>query len=119
MTILFPELEELVPTLHIASVYALLSELPCAASVASAPLTKLIHLLDTTSKGRYGRDTAILFRDPARKSSGSHAPAKPMGLKHTIRLIRELNAGTDEIEMEIKSRLPFSPSPASATVWVP
>ena len=39
VTILFPELEKLVPTLHIASVYALLSELPSAGKIASCHLT--------------------------------------------------------------------------------
>ena len=39
-TILFPELEKLVPTLHMASVYTLLSEFPGAKQV-SAHLTRL------------------------------------------------------------------------------
>ena len=39
VSILFPELEKLVPTLHIASVYALLSEFPGASFIASAHLT--------------------------------------------------------------------------------
>src|SRR5699024_2461442 len=38
VTILFPELEKLVPKLHMASVYALLSEFPGASYVASAHL---------------------------------------------------------------------------------
>jgi transposase len=51
--ILFPELEKLVPTLHMASVYALLYEFPGAKQVASAHLTRLTTLLQTASKGRY------------------------------------------------------------------
>ena len=40
--ILFPELEKLVPTLHMASVYALLSEFPSANAIASShPLPDL------------------------------------------------------------------------------
>ena len=103
VTILFPELEKLVPTLHMASVYALLSEFPSASSVASAHLTRLTHLLEAASRGHYGKDTAILFRETARKSIGSYMPAKSMELKHTIRLIQELDAEIDEIEKEIKS----------------
>ena len=53
--ILFPELEKLVPTLHIASVYALLSEFPSADAVANAHLTRLSNLLSESSKGRYGK----------------------------------------------------------------
>ena len=101
--ILFPELEKLVPTLHMASVYALLSEFPSARAVASAHLTRLTNLLSENSKGRYGKDTAIMFRDAARNSIGSDMPAKSLELKHTIRLIQELTSEIDEIEVEIKS----------------
>ncbi|MFR6536525.1 MAG: IS110 family transposase [Lachnospiraceae bacterium] len=101
--ILFPELEKLVPTLHMASVYALLSEFPSAHAVASAHLTKLTNLLSESSNGRYGKDTAIMFRDAARNSIGSDMPAKSLELKHTIRLIQELTSEIDEIEVEIKS----------------
>ncbi len=102
VNILFPELEKLVPTLHMVSIYALLSEFPSAADIASAHLTRLIHLLEEASKGRYGRDTAILFREAARTSIGSHMPAKSLELKHTIKLIRELTTEIDEIETGIK-----------------
>ncbi len=101
--ILFPELEKLVPTLHMASIYALLSKFPSASAIASAHLTRLTNLLSESSKGRYGRDTAIIFRDAARSSIGSHMPAKSLELKHTIKLIRELDTEIEEIENEIKS----------------
>ena len=100
--ILFPELETLVPTLHMASVYALLSEFPSADAVANAHLTRLSNLLSESSKGRYGKDTAIMFRDAARSSIGSHMPAKSLELKHTIKLIRKLTIEIDEIEAAIK-----------------
>ena len=100
--ILFPELEKLVPTLHMASVYALLSEFPSAAAVSSAHLTKLSNLLSESSKGRYGKDTAIIFREAARVSIGSHMPAKSLELKHTIKLIQKLTSEIDEIEASIK-----------------
>ena len=100
--ILFPELEKLVPTLHMASVYALLSEFPSADAVANAHLTRLSNLLSKSSKGRYGKDTAVLFRDAARSSIGSHMPAKSLELKHTIKLIQELTVEIDEIEAAIK-----------------
>jgi len=100
--ILFPELEKLVPTLHMASVYALLTEFPGASAVSSAHLTRLTNLLSESSKGRYGKDTAITFREAAKSSIGSHMPAKSLELKHTIKLIQELDAEIDEIENEIK-----------------
>jgi len=100
--ILFPELEKMVPTLHIASVYAMLSEFPGAKQIANAHLTRLTNLLLEASKGRYGKDTAITFREAAKSSIGSNMPAKSLELKHTIKLIRELDAEIDEIENEIK-----------------
>ena len=100
--ILFPELEKLVPTLHIASVYAMLSEFSGAKQVADAHLTRLTNLLSESSKGRYGKGTAIAFRNAARTSIGSNMPAKSMELKHTIKLIQELTSEIDEIENEIK-----------------
>ena len=59
--ILFPELEKLVPTLHMASVYAMLYEFPSAKHVASAHLTRLSNLLEKASNGHYHKDTAIMF----------------------------------------------------------
>jgi transposase len=102
VTILFPELEKLVSTLHIASIYALLSEFPSAKAIANSHLTKLTNLLYEASKGRYTRETAILFREAARNSIGSHMPAKSLELKHTIKLISELDSEIEEIEVEIK-----------------
>ena len=101
--ILFPELEKLVPTLHMASVYALLSEFPGAKQIAAVHLTRLKTLLGEASRGRYGRDVAVEIRDAARCSVGSRMPAKSLELQHTIRLIRELDIEIEEIETAIQT----------------
>ena len=101
--ILFPELEKLVPSLHISSVYALLCEFPGAHQIAAAHLTRLKSVLSEASRGRYGRDKAVEIRDTAKHSIGSRMPAKSLELKHTIQLIRELDAEIEEIEVEINS----------------
>ena len=85
--ILFPELETLVPTLHIQSVYALLAELPGAKQIASCNLSHLKTLLSEAS---------------AQRSIGSAMKMKSMALQHTIRLIRELDAEICEIEDAIR-----------------
>ena len=103
VNILFPELEKLVPRLHMKSVYSLLSEFPSAHHIADAHLTRLTNLLYESSKGRYNRDTAIRFRDSARNSIGSVMPAKSLELKHTIKLISELDTEIKEIEVAINS----------------
>lgn len=102
VTILFPELEKLVPSIHIASVYALLSELPSAGKIASCHLTHLTKLLENASKGRYSKEKAIEIRDAARNSIGSNMPAKSLELRHTLRLVSELDSEIAEIESEIK-----------------
>ena len=111
VTILFPELEKLVPSLHLASVYALLSEFPGAKQVAEAHLTHLKAVLYGASKGRYGRDMATTLRDAARCSVGSVMPAKSLELQHTIRLIRELDAEIEDIETALQSMMAEIQSP--------
>ena len=101
VSILFPELEKMVPTLHMSSIYALLSEFPGASHIASAHLTRLKHLLYNASKGHYGRDIAISIRDAASSSIGTAMPSKSMELKHTIHLIQVISAEIDEIEAAI------------------
>ena len=111
VSILFPELEKLVPTLHMHTVYALLTEFPGARQIASCHLTRLTHLLSESSKGRYKRDKAIQIRETARSSIGSVMPAKSLELKHTIHLIEVLTEEIDEIELSIKRIMDADPSP--------
>ena len=111
VNILFPELETLVPTLHMVSVYSLLAELPGAKQVASCHLTHLTNLLSTASKGHYDRSKAIEFRNAAQRSIGSVMPAKSLELQHTIRLISELDAEIDEIEAALKQMMDEIASP--------
>ena len=114
VTILFPELEKLVPTLHMASVYALLNEFPGAHQIAGAHLTHLKAVLSEASQGRYGRERAIEIREAARKSIGSSMPAKSLELKHTICLIRELDKEIAEIEEEIDAIVDTLNSPITS-----
>lgn len=102
MVILFPELEKLVPTLHMASVYALMTEFPSAKAIAEAHLTRLSNLLQQASRGHYTKNDAILIREAARTSIGTSMPAKSLELKHTIKLIQEISSEIDEIEQQIE-----------------
>ena len=103
VNILFPELETLVPTLHMASVYAVLSEFPGAKQIADAHLTHFKTVLSEASNGRYDREKAVEIREAARTSIGSVMPAKSLELQHTIRMIRELDKEIEEIETAIKA----------------
>lgn len=109
--ILFPEIEKLVPSLHIPSIYALFSEFPGASHVAEADKTKLSLLLNESSKGKYGEEEAILFKKVAKNSIGSHMPIKSMELKHTIRLMKEFDFEIKEVEREVKKIMDVRNSP--------
>ena len=102
VNILFPELEKLVPTLHLTSVYELLCQYPSAKQIADVHLTKLTNLLSSASKGRYGKEKSEEIRYAARNSIGSDMPAKSLELKHTIKLIGELDDEIEEIEFHIE-----------------
>ncbi|MCC8146404.1 MAG: IS110 family transposase [Bacteroidales bacterium] len=102
INILFPELDKLACSVHMVSIYGLLSEFPSAKDISSSHLTRLTNLLYSVSKGRYNRDTTIMFRDASRDSIGCYMSAKALELKHTINLIRELNTEIKEIDNEIK-----------------
>ncbi len=111
VNILFPELEKLLPTLHTASSYALLSESPSAKHIAETHLTHLTNMLYTASKGHYDRDKAIQIRDAARNSIGTYMAAKALELKHTIKLIQEFNNEIAEIESAIQAIMDKIDSP--------
>ena len=111
VNILFLELEKLVPSLHLESVYALLSEFPSARQIAEAHLTQLKTILNENSKGRYNRDKAVEIRYAARQSIGSVMPAKTLELRHTIALIRELDTEIEEVEAEVQAMMESIQSP--------
>ena len=109
--ILFPELEQLVPTLHMTSVYALLEAFPGAGKISEAHLTRLKTLLHDASKGRYGKDMALKLREASKTSIGSTLPAKSLELRHTIHLIRILDSEINDIEKEINKIMESINSP--------
>jgi len=99
--ILFPELEKLVPSLHMASVYALLTELPSARAISECHLTRLINILSEASKGRYSKDKAIEIRNAAKVSIGSYSKVKSLELQQTIQLIQMMEKQIAQAEARI------------------
>lgn len=109
--ILFPELEKLVSTLHMASIYALLHKFPGAKQIASVHLTQLTNLLLKASHGCYGREKESEIRNATGKSIDSCVPAKSPELKYMIWLMQVWDAEIEEIENETSSitdEVPFS-----------
>ena len=103
VNILFPEMEALVPTLHMVSVYNILSEFPGAKQIANSHLTHFKSVLSNASRGRYDGEKAIEIHEAAKNSIGSITPAKSLELQHTIHLICELDTEINEIEAAIKT----------------
>lgn len=101
VTILFPELTQIVSCIHIASIYAILEEFPGASYLATAHLTRLTNVLMSSSRGRFGKEYAIKIRNLAKESIGSALPAKSLELKHTINLLKILDDEIREVESSI------------------
>ena len=99
--ILFPELEKLVPTLHGASVYALLSEFPNSKAIANCHLTRLVNLLSVASRGRYRKEKAVEIRAAAKTSIGSFSDVKSLELQQIIQLIRIMDTQVEQVEARI------------------
>lgn len=102
VTILFPELEGLVSTLHGKAIYTLLSECPGASYIAKCNLKHLSCLLSNASRGKLKGDFAFSIRDAARNSIGTVSYAKSLELKHTIRRILEFDTEIKEVEAQIE-----------------
>ena len=94
-------MKKLGSSLHIAVVYALLSNYPGASYIANANTEELAETLCTASKGRYTKSKTAEIQVAAGVSIGSKMPAKSMELKHTIALIRELDKEISEVESAI------------------
>ncbi len=112
--ILFPELKTIVPSLHISSVYTLLSELPSAEKIAKCNLTHLTALLSSASKGHYGRDKAVEIREQARTSIGIRSIVKELELQQTIEMIRILQQQIEAVENEINELMEGIDSPITS-----
>ena len=111
VTILFPELESAVSTIHLNSIYSMLLKYPSAKDIAKSTFSKLANLLEVTSKGKFDREKAKEIRNLARKSVGIYIPAKAMELRQTIELIQVLDANIAEIEAQIETKMQEIDSP--------
>lgn len=100
--IVFPELPDNVWSIHQASAYALLSELPSPKDIASCHLTKLTGILSKASRGKYGKDKAIEIREAAISSIGNSTRSLSFELQQTIRLINSVQTEIDALDKQIK-----------------
>lgn len=112
--ILFPELKNTVPTLHLSSIYTLLSELPSADKIAKCNLTHLTNILYSASNGHYDRDKAVEIRDKARTSIGIKSDVKELELQQTVNLIQVYLQQIEFVEEEIDKLMEEVNSPITS-----
>lgn len=105
LTILFPEIGSLVWSVHQKSSYALLLEFPSATDIANSHLTKLTNILLKNSKGKYGKDKAIAFKELASNSIGTFSKAISFELQQTIRLLNYYHDEINILDNQIKNIL--------------
>ena len=103
LTILFPELENVVWSTSQKSALYLLFELPSANDIANCNLKHLTSILQKYSNGKYTKDKAIEIRELARNSIGSISPAQSFEMKQVIQSILFYQSQIDEIDKELKS----------------
>lgn len=118
VTILFPELESVVSSLHSNSIYAMLLKYPSAKDVAKSQFHSLLNLLQSSSRGKIGSDKAKEIRNLARKSVGVYVSAKVLELRHTIKLIQILDEEIVEIEKRIKTHMQELHSPMESITGI-
>jgi transposase len=111
ISIVFPELPEAVWSIHQKSAYAMLLEYPTAQAVAHSHLTKLCNILQDNSKGKYGKAKAENIRNLARNSIGSSNPAYAFELQQTIRLIQNLQAEINLLDLRVRAVMDTLNSP--------
>ncbi|QSX09280.1 IS110 family transposase [Alkalibacter rhizosphaerae] len=102
LDIMFPELADLVYSLNQKSTYALLRTFPSKDAIASAHLTKLTNVLRNNSKGRYGREKAMLIKKTAAASIGSDSRALSFELSQILLFIDMYANEISKIDAQIK-----------------
>ena len=102
VSILFPELENLVSSIHLASVYALLKAYPGRDQIAHCSIKRLTRLLSDASQGSFGTEKAQEIHQAACHSIGIISIATSMELVQTIDDIERLGEHIAEIDEKIK-----------------
>lgn len=100
--IIFPELPNLVWSIHQTSSYQLLLKLPTPEAIMNCPLSHLTNLISKASHGKYGREKAIQLRELAANSIGSSNRALSFELQQIIRLIQSIQSEINELDKQIK-----------------
>lgn len=100
--IIFPELPDFVWSIHQASSYQLLLELPSPEAISKCHLTHLTNIISKASRRKYGREKATQLRELAANSIGTSNRSLTFELQQTIRLIQSVQSEIDILDKQIK-----------------
>ena len=101
----FPELQYFFNGIHHKSLYAILKEAPSPEKIASMHMTHLGHILQSASKGHFGKDKAQELRVLAQKSVGSSDSSISIQITQTIEQIELLDSQINDVESKIQNIL--------------
>lgn len=102
VSILFPEVMNVFSDIFGSSATALLSELPSAARIASCNVTRLTGILNKASRGRFGKEKAVVIKELAKNSIGSGNLTDSLELQMAFKTISFFDEQISQIESEIK-----------------
>ncbi len=100
--LIFPEYPDLVWSIHQASSYAVLLELPSPVAISECHLTRLTNLLSKSSRGKYGKDKASEMKALASRSIGTSNRSLSFELQQTIRLIQSVQFEIKLLDQQLK-----------------
>lgn len=100
--IIFPELPNIVWSIHQNSCYQLLLELPSPKAISECHLTHLTSIISKASNGRYGREKALELKQLAANSIGLSNHSLSFELQQTIRLILSVQNEINALDKQIK-----------------
>ncbi len=103
LDIIFPELANVVWSVNQTSVYSLLLELPSTKDITECHLIKLTNILSKASKGKYGKEKAIIIRDLSKDSIGTNSIGVSFELQQTIRLIKNVDEEINLLDKKVKA----------------
>ena len=101
----FPELQYFFNGIHHKSLYAILKEAPSPEKIASMHMTHLGHILQSASKGHFGKDKAQELRVLAQKSVGSSDSSISIQITQTIEQIELLDSQIIDVESKMQNIL--------------
>lgn len=108
---IFPELENLVPSIHCRYIYSLLKAYPDVGKLAKASIASLTRPITKASRNRYGRQMAKKIQQSARESIGYTTIGEQQELQDIMETIERWDERIKEIDKVIEKECKDMASP--------